>query len=109
MLGSGRTELLMSIFGAQRFDSGEILIEGRPVRRHHPAAMKRMGLGLIPENRKEHGLVAALSVRDNMCLASLSRIARGGLIWQGRQDRVVQQMVGRLKSPLPTPASPSDP
>ncbi len=100
MLGSGRTELLMSIFGAQRFDAGEILVDGRPVRRHHPRAMKRVGLGLIPENRKEHGLVAALSVRDNMCLASLSRIARGGLIWKGRQDRVVQQMIRRLQITL---------
>ena len=73
MLGSGRTELLMSIFGAERFDSGEILVEGRPVRRHRPGSMKRLGLGLIPENRKEHGLVGAMSVRDNLCLASLSR------------------------------------
>jgi ribose transport system ATP-binding protein len=96
MLGSGRTELLMSIFGAERFDSGEILIEGRPARRHNPGAMKRMGLGLIPEKRKEQGLVGMLSVRDNLCLASLSRIAWRGLIWRTRQDRVVQQLIQRL-------------
>ena len=45
--------------------------------------MKQMGLGLIPENRKERGPMGELSMRDNMCLASLSRIAWRGLIWQG--------------------------
>jgi len=100
MLGAGRTELLMSIFGAEPIDSGEILVEGRPARGRSPKAMKRLGLGLIPENRKEHGFVAALSVRDNACLAALARIARGGLIWRRRQDRTVDPLIRRLQIKL---------
>ncbi len=100
MLGSGRTELLTSIFGAEPFDSGQILVEGRLARRRRPGAMKRMGMGLIPENRKEHGIVGGMSVRDNICLAGLSRIARSGFIWRGRQDRVVQQLIRRLQIAL---------
>jgi len=97
MLGSGRTELLMSLFGAEPSDGGEILVAGRPVPRPSPRRMKEAGVGLTPENRKEHGLVLLLSTRDNLCLAGLDRISAGGLIWEGRQRQPVQKLVHDLQ------------
>ena len=97
MLGSGRTEVLMSLFGAIRFDEGEILVEGRPIRSPTPARMKQAGIGLIPENRKEQGVVLLLSTLDNACLAALDRVSRNGIIWNGLQRKVVGPIVEDLQ------------
>ena len=93
LLGSGRTELLRSIFGADPPDGGEVTISGVTVRPTSPSQMKRLGLALTPENRKEEGLVQLLSTRANMCLASLSRISRGGFTTATRERKVTRAMV----------------
>ena len=97
MLGSGRTELLERIFGAAPFDEGEILVEGQAVGRPTPAAMKRLGVGLTPENRKEAGLVQLLSTRENLCLASLDALAVHGVLWKGRERAVAERSVRELQ------------
>ena len=102
MLGSGRTELLMSLFGAQPFDGGRILIDGRTVVRHTPGAMKRLGLGLAPEDRKRQALVQRMSAGDNLCLAALSRIARRGMITRRMQLPVVRRLIEQLRIRLPS-------
>ncbi|MHC4248707.1 MAG: sugar ABC transporter ATP-binding protein [Planctomycetota bacterium] len=73
LLGSGRTELLKAIFGAEPFDRGEIVLGGRSVRAATPAKMKGMGLAFTPEDRKAEGLVQVLSTRANICMAGLAR------------------------------------
>jgi ribose transport system ATP-binding protein len=97
MLGSGRTEVLMSLFGAMAFDEGEIFVEGRPIRSPTPAQMKRAGMGLTPENRKEQGIVLLLSTLDNACLAALDRISRHGVIWRSLQHKVVDRNIRDLQ------------
>ncbi|MFL5733978.1 MAG: sugar ABC transporter ATP-binding protein [Chloroflexia bacterium] len=77
LVGAGRTELVRAIFGADPVDGGQVFIEGRPVRFNSPSAAIRAGLGLLPESRKEHGLVLVLSVQDNITLAHMSQISRG--------------------------------
>ena len=97
MLGSGRTELLRAIFGSDTIDSGEIVVGGRSIARPSPARMKRLGLGLTPEDRKEEGLIPLLTVRDNVCLASLGRLSLRGLIRKGRQRAVARKTVDQLR------------
>jgi ribose transport system ATP-binding protein len=106
MLGSGRTELLMSLFGAEPVDCGEVRVGGKAVRPHSPAAMKCLGLALTPEDRKRQALVPPMSVRDNMCLAALGRIARGGLITKRRQRPVVQRLIHQLQIVLSSSEDP---
>ncbi|HWR22071.1 MAG TPA: sugar ABC transporter ATP-binding protein [Feifaniaceae bacterium] len=78
MLGSGRTELLKSIFGADPYTSGEIIVKGKKApRRASPISMKKAGLGLTPENRKAEGLVLIHSINDNLCYASMDRLSNG--------------------------------
>ncbi len=96
LLGAGRTELLRAIFGADRFERGSVMLGGKPVGRPTPRVMKRRGLGYTPENRKEAGLVQALSVRDNLCLASLGRIARHGFMTRAREAPFVARQVRGL-------------
>ncbi len=69
MLGSGRTELARVLFGLDRSDAGEIAVQGKTVRMHSPAQAIRLGLGLCPEDRKAEGIIAELSVRENIALA----------------------------------------
>ncbi len=96
MLGSGRTELVRAIFGADRFDRGEILLDGKRATARSPGAMKRLGLGFIPENRKEQSLVLNLSTRGNFCLASLGKVGRLGWITRGREEKVARHYIERL-------------
>ena len=75
LLGSGRTELVRLLFGADRHDSGTIEIDGRPVRIASPRDALDQGIVLASENRKTEGLIGDLTVRDNIVLAM--QAARG--------------------------------
>jgi ribose transport system ATP-binding protein len=96
MVGSGRTELLRAIFGADPFDRGEILLESKHVAAGSLRRMKRLGLGLIPENRKEQSLVLAQSIRTNLCLASLGAVGHFGLITSAWESAVTRRYVQQL-------------
>ncbi len=101
LLGAGRTEVLRAIFGADPLDAGEIRLDGTHVERPDPRRMKRRGLGYTPENRKEVGLVQGLSVHDNLCLASLDRIATHGLLTRRREAPFVARQVAGLAIKVP--------
>ncbi|HZZ12629.1 MAG TPA: sugar ABC transporter ATP-binding protein [Paraburkholderia sp.] len=73
LLGSGRTETARLLFGADRADSGTILIEGRAVRLRSPRDAVRHGIGYCAEDRKKEGIVAELSIRENIMLALQAR------------------------------------
>ncbi len=79
MLGSGRTELLRGIFGADPVDKGEVIIEGKSYTSGNPIKMTKAGLGLTPENRKDQGLVLIHSIQDNLTYASIRLTAKGWL------------------------------
>lgn len=72
MLGSGRTELLRGIFGADPVDAGEVIVEGKTYKNAGLREMKKAGIGLTPENRKLEGLILIHSVLDNLCYASMN-------------------------------------
>ncbi|MGF6774411.1 monosaccharide-transporting ATPase [Paraburkholderia sp. GAS199] len=73
LLGSGRTETARLLFGADRADSGTILVDGRAVRLHSPRDAVRHGIGYCAEDRKKEGIVAELSIRENILLALQAR------------------------------------
>jgi ABC-type sugar transport system ATPase subunit len=77
MLGSGRTELLRGIFGADPIDDGEVIIEGQGYKNNNPIKMVKAGMGLTPEDRKLQGLILIHSIRDNLCYASMNITANG--------------------------------
>ena len=89
LLGSGRSETVKAIFGAQAVDRGEISVGGAPVRSGSPGRALAAGIALLPEDRKAEGIVPDLSIRENIVLAALPRLTRGGhrVRPQGRRDR----------------------
>jgi ABC-type sugar transport system ATPase subunit len=103
LVGSGRTETVRMLFGADRPDSGTIEVEGRPVRLRTPADAVRRGIALLPEDRRHEGLILDFSVRDNVTLASLHRFrSRFSPFPRARQEqRVAQDMVRRLSIRTP--------
>jgi ribose transport system ATP-binding protein len=96
LLGSGRTELLRGIFGADPLDSGELIIAGQHIRPTSPEQMKAFGVAMTPENRKDQGLVQLLSTRVNLCLSSLDRIVSHGFLTRAREERLVEQNIREL-------------
>jgi galactofuranose transport system ATP-binding protein len=106
LLGSGRTELARLLFGLDRSDSGELRIDGRPARFDGPAQAIRHGLAMCPEERKFEGIVAELSVRENIVLALQARLGLWRFLSLARQAEIAQRFVRSLgiKTPdLDTP------
>ena len=96
LVGAGRTDVARLIFGADRATSGEIRLDGAPVKIRTPRKAIARGLGFVPEDRKRDALVLADSVRANIALAGLSKLSRHGLISETRVDRVVLGFAERL-------------
>ncbi|MHB8470142.1 MAG: sugar ABC transporter ATP-binding protein [Gaiellaceae bacterium] len=85
LVGSGRTEVARAIFGADPRDGGEILLDGRPVRVRGPRQASRLGIAMLPESRKEQGLVMMRSVRENVTLTTLGDFAEAGVVSRRRE------------------------
>ncbi len=99
LLGSGRTEILETIFGAasNRVSGGLISVDGRPVRIRDPRDAKALGLALVPEDRKDRGLLIDLPIADNVALPSLRTLSRFGLRQFAAEDRTARDAVKGLR------------
>jgi rhamnose transport system ATP-binding protein len=101
LVGSGRTQLAETLFGLTPADSGEILVSGTSVRITSPAQAIDLGIGYVPEDRRQHGVVLELPIAFNTGLASLKIVARHGLIDRKGESalavRYLQQL--RIKAP----------
>ena len=97
LLGSGRTEILESIFGAARgWRGGEILIDGEPAVINSPSDACRLGVALVTEDRKARGLILAATVRDNVALPSVGGLSRFGVRDFAREAALAEDTVERL-------------
>ena len=96
LLGSGRSEVVRAIFGADPIEKGTVSIEGKQVYFHAPADAIRTGIGFCPEDRKLDGIIPDLSVRENLTLAALPTLARGGIIARKKQQEIVDGFIRRL-------------
>ena len=96
--GQGQRELLLALFGVLRSVTGQILVDGQPVPIAGPRAAKarRIGMALIPEDRKTEGLMLPMSVRDNLSFAALDRLAPFGLIDRAAERTAIDEMIRLL-------------
>jgi ribose transport system ATP-binding protein len=103
LVGAGRTELLRTLFGIDRALAGTVRVAGKTLRLHSPRDAIRGGLALVPEDRKQHGLVVESSVRENIGLAGLwqNRLT-GGLVNFARMRRDTNDMISRLNIKTPS-------
>lgn len=107
LVGAGRSELARAIFGVDKRDTGRIEIDGRPVQIHNPKDAIRHRLALLPEDRKQQGLVLPLSVADNIALATPDKLgAGGGLVPPSLRTRAAQRFVEALRIKTPSTKQP---
>jgi len=101
LMGAGRTEVLETIFGIEKADSGEVVLNGKKLRIKQPSDAIRAGMALLTEDRKLNGIMGVLSVRDNITAAALPRYSPRGVLRVGemRKDSEDQREKLRIKTP----------
>lgn len=97
LLGSGRTEFLRALFGIDRVRSGEILIDGKRVNLHDSNDAIRHGISLVPENRREQGLILDYTVAENTVMSIYGKIKKGLLFIDEKiKNRIAQEYVDKF-------------
>jgi len=101
LVGAGRTEVLLSLFGVTPAQGGTIRVGGKEVSPASPQEAIEAGLALVPEDRKQQGVVLGLPVRENLSLASLRRDQRMGFLNEALELAVSAEMTAamRIKTP----------
>lgn len=102
LVGSGRSELARAIFGAEPFNEGTVLLEGRAVRFRSPADAIRAGVAMIPEDRKSLSLFFEKSVRWNISMVTLPSFSRAGFVDRAREQALAGDQVQRLRVRTPS-------
>ncbi len=102
LVGAGRTELLESLFGIAPAVAGKIEMKGVSVKISNPREAIAAGLALVPEDRKEQGLIIDMAVADNLSLASLERDQKKGFLNFGAEKAISEEMVARMRIKTPS-------
>ena len=103
LIGSGRTELALALFGLNRPDSGRILLNGKPVHIRTPEDAVRLGIGYLPEDRLTQGLFIGQSIGDNMVITVLKKLLGFlGLLDPARMKSVEEGWLADLKIKAPS-------
>lgn len=103
LMGAGRTELMMSIFGAYgRKVVGQLMLDGKKVTITNPKDAIRHGIGYLSEDRKQYGLVMGMDVKNNTTMASLEKISPRGIINQNEEIRISENYVKELRTKTPS-------
>lgn len=97
LMGSGRTEMMRTLFGLDSLDSGEIWVKGKKVAIRNPNDAMKAGIGFVTEDRKDEGLVLDFSIRDNMVLTNLYSFAPKGVINEKKEQEFVDILIKRLQ------------
>jgi ribose transport system ATP-binding protein len=98
LMGAGRTELMETLFGIHlKLRSGEIYVEGKFVKFRSPSDAIKVGIALVPEDRKKDGLILGLDVRTNISLTSLREMEQGLLLNNRKEGALARQYIGELK------------
>jgi rhamnose transport system ATP-binding protein len=96
LVGSGRSEVARAVFGVDRYDAGRVVVRDRELRRASPTAAMAAGIGFVPEDRRQQGLVMDMSVQQNVALASLGRLRKGGLVRSAAERAFASDWAVRL-------------
>nr|WP_203453754.1 sugar ABC transporter ATP-binding protein [Jiangella aurantiaca] len=96
LVGSGRSEILETIYGARKASSGSVSVDGRTLRNGSVRAAVGAGVGLCPEERKSQGLLLDEAIYRNVSLATIGRFARGGFLNRGDEKRAATEHIKSL-------------
>lgn len=106
LIGAGRTETARAIFGVDHIDGGQVFVDGKPVRITSARSAIQHGIGYVPEDRKEQGLILIMAVRENISLAKLPDMTDWGWIKRGEVNHLAVSMVDQLQIRTPSLSQP---
>lgn len=101
LVGAGRSEVMRAVFGLDAITEGEILVNGKPVRIKSPSDAIKLGLGFVPEDRKNEGLFLRMSVMKNSSIVMLDKISKNGVINSAQEFDVTRDYVEKLNVKTP--------
>jgi ABC-type sugar transport system ATPase subunit len=104
LVGAGRTDMARAIFGIDPFDAGCIVVDGKEVSINSPVDAMNNGIALVPENRKEQGLVLIKTVAFNMTITVLKKFMRLAKVDSRKEDEIVANYIRKLSIKTPSPA-----
>ncbi len=104
LVGAGRTELARAIFGIDRIFGGTLKVDGTPVTIRDPRDAIAAGIAYVPEDRKQHGAIVEMTIRDNVVMAGLDRYQRLGFVQQDQHETVAVEAKEKLRIKAPTVA-----
>ena len=107
LVGAGRSEVALALFGLDPQARGRVEVRGEPARLRTPRDAMRLGLGLVPEDRKRQGLVLGLSALENMTLPILRRLSRFSWINRRAERAVAEEYARRLQVRAPSLDAPA--
>ncbi len=97
LVGAGRSEVARAIFGIDKADAGHVEVAGKRLPPGKPTAAMRTGIGFVPEDRRQQGLVMDLSIARNTALTRLSALTRIGLIRSSDEDTLAREWATRMQ------------
>ena len=102
LVGAGRSEVMRAVFGIDRRESGEVYVNGKKINVKTPRDAIAAGMGFVPEDRKEQGLILKQTIRANASLAALRSVARGWFIDKKRENHLTDEYVAKLRVKTPS-------
>lgn len=102
LVGAGRTEVARALFGADPIISGEIILNGKRVLINSPEEAINQGIGLIPEDRKRHGVLLGQSIRNNITFSSLKKVSKYGYIDKKKENNKLIELKDSLRIKTPS-------
>jgi ABC-type sugar transport system ATPase subunit len=102
LVGSGRTEVLKALYGIDSFHEGSISIHGLKQKINKPSNAIKLGMGLVPENRKTEGALLHLSVMENSIISSLSKLSKYTILRKDKATEVVKEKIRALSIKTPS-------
>jgi rhamnose transport system ATP-binding protein len=97
LVGAGRSEIARAVFGVDAYDSGSVVLGGAKVPGRNPRAAIRLGMGFVPEDRRQQGLVTEASVAHNVAAVIRAKLSRAGLLTKGAENRAAGPWSSRLE------------
>ncbi len=101
LVGAGRTEIVRSIFGADKRLSGKVFVNGKDAEIKDPWDAQKAGMSLVPEDRKLHGVLLSMSIRDNIALSKTKALSRFGVVDTKKENELAETYFKKLRVRAP--------
>ncbi|MFB4472937.1 sugar ABC transporter ATP-binding protein [Virgibacillus sp. SK37] len=96
LMGSGRSETVRALFGIDKITDGSVKLNGKVVNIHNPLDAMKLGLALVPEDRREEGLILGHSVKENLILPILDKVSSKLFVQENRANEIVEDYIQKL-------------